>query len=97
MYDSDEDEEAKRVALEAVQLLRQQEVDDIVWQMSSRKGRRLMCRLFATAGVHHNPWNISAEVTAFNCGRMNVGQVYQAEVLSLCPEKYLLMLREQAE
>ena len=92
-----EDEEADRVAQETAELLRQQEVDDIVWQMASKRGRRLMCRLFATAGVHHNPWNISESVTSFNCGRMNVGQIYQAEVLSLCPDKYLLMLREQNE
>ena len=92
MFDDTED-----AAQENAELLRQQEIDDIVWQMSNKRGRRLMCRLLATAGVHHNPWNISDSVTAFNCGRMNVGQVYQAEVLSLCPDKYLLMLKEQNE
>ena len=93
----DDETEADRVAQENAQLLRQQEIDDIVWQMSSKRGRRLMCRLLATAGVHHNPWNISESVTSFNCGRMNVGQVYQTEVLTLCPDKYLLLLKEQNE
>ena len=76
---------------------RKRVVEDFKWLMAHRQGRRVMWGLLEKTGVHHNPWNNSDSVTAFNCGRMNVGQEYQGEIMDHCPEQYLLMLKERNE
>lgn len=73
---------------------RRQQVEDIKWLAAHKQGRRFMWRLLATCGVHHNPYNASGSATAFNCGRLNVGLEFQAELIDLAPDAYLQMLKE---
>lgn len=84
---ADADAKAKRKA--------RQVVDDLKWLMAHKQGRRVAYKLLADTGVFRNPFNHSGSVTAFNCGQMNVGQRFLAEIMEHAPESYTTMCKEQ--
>lgn len=78
--------EAKRIA--------DQEVEDLKWLMSDKRGRRIMWNLLAFTGVFRQPFTGNSE-TFFRCGMMNVGQKYLGDINQHAPERYNLMVTEQ--
>ena len=88
-----EAEAEKRRALEEKAHV-EQEREDLVELMSTVQGRRFAWRLLARTGVHRNPFSGDRGVTDFNCGQMNIGQWFQAEILEHAPDAYLKMLKE---
>lgn len=72
-----------------------QEAEDIKWLMAHEQGRRIVARVFAFTGVTRTPFEHSGSVTAFNCGKQNVGLWLLGEVQAHRPEAYLKMLQEQ--
>lgn len=71
-----------------------QRKDDLVWLMGTKPGRRIAWRLLEETGVYRNPFNNSGSVMAFNCGQMNVGQQFLAEIMEHAPDAYLNLLKE---
>lgn len=71
-----------------------QEVEDLKWFMSDKRGRRIMWRLLAFTGVFSNPFRSGPE-TDFLCGMMNVGQKYLGDINEHAPERYNQMVTEQ--
>lgn len=69
--------------------------DDTRWLMSTKRGRRIVWRLLEVSGVHRISFNADAMVMAFNEGNRNYGNQFLAEITSLCPDRYLEMLKEQ--
>lgn len=90
------DTEAKhqRHALKA-KLESDKETSDLRWLMSGKRGRTIVHRMLSQAGVFQSVFNTNSMQMAFNEGGRNVGLRLLSQVMSACPEKYALMLKEQ--
>lgn len=86
---TDDKERADKAALDALQ-----RVEDVRWLMASKAGRRIAWGWLSDAGVFRNPFNHSGSITAFNCGQMNIGQRFFAEIMQHAPDTYVVMLKE---
>jgi hypothetical protein len=84
-------QEAKRLRSE---VQAKQATEDLKWLMAHKQGRRLAYAWLADSGIYQNPFNHSGSVTAFNCGRMNLGQQFLARILEHTPDSYLQLLKE---
>lgn len=71
-----------------------QEVEDLKWLMSDKRGRRIMWNLLAFTGVFRQPFTGNSE-TFFRCGMMNVGQKYLGDINDHAPERYNQMVTER--
>ncbi len=71
------------------------EVDDFKWLMGSKRGRRIVWRLLDRAGVFRLSFNTNAMHMAFAEGNRNEGLRILAQIHSLCPELYPVMMKEQ--
>lgn len=71
------------------------EADDLKWLMAHKQGRRIAYKLLSDAGLFRNPFNHSGSVTAFNCGAMNIGQQFLAQIMEHAPDSYMTMCKEQ--
>jgi hypothetical protein len=72
----------------------QQRNEDFRWLMGDARGRRIVWDLLARAGLFRSSLAASAELTAFNEGRRDLGLVTLADVMRLCPEQYARMQAE---
>lgn len=72
---------------------RRQEVEDLKWLMSDKRGRRVMWRLLETAGVYRSSFTGNSE-TFFREGQRNVGLKLLAEIHEHCPDAFVMMLKE---
>lgn len=91
------DEEARETEAKAAaeQELRW-EISDLVWLMSSKRGRRFIWRLLKNAGVYRLSYcQGDAMQTAFNEGQRNGGQRTLALVMQHAGEAYGLMVQER--
>lgn len=73
------------------------EINDLVWLMSERAGRRIAYRLLADAGVFVGSFTGEALGSAFNEGKRAIGLRLLADLNENCVEQYVLMLREHRE
>lgn len=65
--------------------------------MSDSAGREWMQGLLAECSVFHSPFVAgNPDRTAFNCGRQSIGHQTFADVVTHCPDQYVLMMKEQA-
>lgn len=87
----------KREADARKRVARESEVADIKWLMSSRRGRRIMWRLLELSGPFRLTFNTNAMQMAFNEGNRNMGNQLFNEVMTLCPEMYPVMVKEQQD
>lgn len=76
---------------------RETEEGDIKWLMGSRRGRRIVWRLLAQAGVFKLSFNTNAMQMAFAEGNRNFGNHTLALIHSHCPELYPVMVREATD
>lgn len=60
-------------------------------------GRRLLWWLLQIGRVGGQPYTGNALNTAFSCGELNVGQKILDRIISVSPEGYLTMMKEQAD
>lgn len=67
---------------------------DLQRLMSAKWGRRIIWRLLEDCGVFRSTFNESALLMAFKEGNRNLGNQYLAEITSLCPDRYIEMLKE---
>jgi hypothetical protein len=73
---------------------RRQRNEDFRWLMGDARGRRFIWDLLAKAGVFRSSMGLSAELTAFNEGRRDLGLAVLADLMRLCPEQYGRMQAE---
>jgi hypothetical protein len=78
-------------------LLRETEIADVKWLMSSERGRRIIWRLLRTAGVFQLSFDQNAMKMAFNEGQRNFGNQILDIVMKVCPEQFPAMLKEQQD
>lgn len=88
-------QEDKREAEAAERLARKTEIADLKWLMSSKQGRRIMWRLLEMSGPFRMSFDTNAMRMAFNEGSRNMGNRLFNEVMTLCPEMYPVMAKEQ--
>jgi hypothetical protein len=96
--DPSEQNEAKKQQRDArARLELQNESDDFKWLMSSKRGRRIVWRFLEQAGVFRLSFNTNAMQMAFAEGQRSFGNRTLAQVHSLCPEQYPVMLAESTK
>lgn len=91
--EAQEEEQAARQERLAQEL--RDEIGDLKWLMSQKRGRRVVHRLLAHAGMYRTSISESATQTAFNEGQRNTGLRLLTLLISDCPEDYLAMLKEK--
>jgi hypothetical protein len=91
------DEEARETeAQAAVEQELRWEVSDLVWLMSSKRGRRVVWRLLKNAGVYRLSYSPGDALgTAFNEGNRNQGQRLLALIQAHAASSYALMVQER--
>ncbi len=95
--DIEELEARRREEQQRLRVLVLQENDDLKWLMNAKRGRRIMHRLLARAGVFQLSFNTNAMTMAFNEGRRNEGLALTQKLMAACPEQWALMIKENAE
>ena len=73
---------------------RLQRNEDVRWLMGEQRGRRFVWYLLAKAGLFRSSLASTAELTAFNEGRRDLGLAVLADLMRLCPEEYGRMQAE---
>ena len=76
-------------------LAKDTEEADLKWLMGSKRGRRIVWRLLDRAGVFRLSFNTNSMAMAFNEGNRNEGLRILAQIHTLCPELYPVMVKEQ--
>lgn len=75
-------------------VVREQEAADLKWLMGSKRGRRMVWRQLERAGVFRLSFNTNAMQMAFAEGNRNEGLRTLAQIHTLCPELYPVMVKE---
>lgn len=97
-HDPLDTQEHARIAAERgdkAALTRINEANDFKWLMSCPQGRRIVWRLLGSAGVFRSSFATNAMQMAFNEGKRNEGLELLAQIHTLCPERYQVMVEEQ--
>ena len=76
-------------------LAKDNEEADLKWLMGSKRGRRIVWRFLDRAGVFRLSFNTNSMTMAFNEGNRNEGLRILAQIHTLCPELYPVMVKEQ--
>lgn len=91
------DEQQVKEASLKVRRGRQQELLDLMFILSDKRGRRFFWRYLTKCGVFRTSADNSGSWTYFNEGRRDIGLQMLADVDEASPESYALMLRESKE
>lgn len=94
LNDQQAQEAAAKARKDRNKLLAQQERADVKWLMGQPRGRRIIWRQLAKAGVFRTSFNTNAMQMAFNEGSKNAGYELLAMVNEVAPDKYLDMVKE---
>jgi len=76
---------------------RENEVADIKWLMSNKRGRRIVWRLLEQSGVFRLSFNTNAMQMAFAEGNRNFGNRTLTMIHGVSPELYPVMVRENTQ
>ena len=93
-YDLRTNEESKAEFEAKAKLEKKLEEDDLVWLMDQKRGRAMVWRLLAEAGVYQPSFNQNSMTMAFNEGRRSYGSKLLMQILAICPERHLQMQKE---
>lgn len=74
-------------------LLRERELEDLNYVMSSQQGRRLMWRLLGHCKVFESVFETSAKIH-YNSGKQDVGHYIMSEIISAGSDLFLKMQNE---
>jgi hypothetical protein len=73
----------------------EQKIESAVSQaIASAEGRKFLWWLLEVGRIGMQPYSDNALNTAFSCGELNVGQQILDRIISVSPEGYLQMMRE---
>lgn len=95
--DTEQQELDRAAADQQLALAIQQQAEDFKWLMNDPRGRRLVWRQLADAGVFQQSFNPEAMTMAFNEGRRASGLQLLSQVHTLCPDLYTTMMKEQLQ
>lgn len=76
---------------------RTQELQDVAYLLSDKRGRRFFWRYLSTCGVFKSSADNSGSWTYFNEGRRDVGLRLLSDMDEAAPDAYALMLKESKE
>jgi hypothetical protein len=77
---------------------RERETDESIKLIMSRaNGRRFFYWLLSLGRPGQNPFTGNTLSTMFNCGELNVAQRVTDRLLRICPDFYVLMLKEMED
>jgi hypothetical protein len=62
-----------------------------------RDGRKFLWWILQLGHVGQQPFTGNALDTAFNCGQLNVGNKFLAQIIETIPETYVQMMKENAD
>ena len=71
-------------------------IEDLQWQMSDPRGRRLMWQLLERTHVFQTSFTGNSK-TFFNEGERQIGLYYMADLNVHCPDEYSLMMKENTQ
>lgn len=71
-------------------------ISDTKWLMKDKRGRRLMWRWLGRCRVFQLSYTGNSQ-TFFNEGQRNVGLRFLDEIMTHCPEDYVLMMQENGK
>ena len=74
-----------------------QDADDMRWLLSGQRGRRIVYRQLEAAGVFRLSFNTNAMAMSFAEGARNVGLQMLARVMTVQPDAYALMVKENTD
>lgn len=80
-----------------VKLRKEREGDDLGQVMGTEYGRRFIWKTLSSSGVFEVSFTADPYITAFNEGRRNKGLELFNDVMSVCPDLYLVMAEEAKE
>lgn len=93
-----QDEDARTAAAQAAAAQEARwEIEDLIWLMGIKRGRRIVWRLLSHAGVYRSSFTPDASVTAFNEGQRNIGLRLLAQLMAHCSSDYALMAQERTD
>lgn len=81
---------------EQKQLAARQEAEDLKWLMADKRGRRFMWAMLERTGIYRSSFTGNSE-TFFREGQRNVGLALMDRLMSICPERYAEMIKEQKQ
>lgn len=79
-----------------LRLAEEDEIADTKWLMGSKRGRRIVHRLLASAGVFHSVFNTNFGQMAFEEGKRESARRLLGLVNTHCSDQYPQMMREAA-
>ncbi|MBN4863291.1 MULTISPECIES: hypothetical protein [Providencia] len=102
MTQLDDYTEEEKVAIQAdlelkAKQRKEREDDDLKQVMSTEYGRRFIWKTLSASGVFEVSFTSDPYITSFNEGRRNKGLELFNDVMSVCPDLYLVMAEEAKE
>lgn len=88
------DDEPEEPDPEQLELANQ--IEDLKWVMSDKRGRSVVWRQLEIAGIYRLSYT-GDDRTAFNEGQRNIGLKLLAEINQHCPAEYMEMLKEHSQ
>ena len=83
-----------KVAQAAVKLADRQDDEVLLSIMRGTAGRAWMFRLLAACHIHQTTFSGDALLGAFKEGERNIGLLLETNLLRVCPDSYISMMRE---
>lgn len=90
----EQDPAARAEKASQAQLDRQTEIDDLVWLMSDKRGRRFVWRLLERSGIYRTSFRVDALAMAFAEGARNHGLQLLDEITKHCASRVSEMHKE---
>lgn len=84
-------------AEEKARLAARAEKEDLVWLMSSKRGRRVVARWLGQSGPYRSTFHTNAMTMAYQEGWRNFSAQLLDKLTEHCGDLYLQMLKEQME
>lgn len=83
-----------KVAQAAAKVADRQDDEVLVSIMRGTPGRAWMFRLLAACHIHQTTFTTDARLSAFKEGERNIGLMLENNLLRVCPDQYITMMKE---
>ena len=94
MSAAERDSQAAAEKAQRAQLAAQTEIDDLLWLMSDKRGRRFVWRQLVRSGIYRTSFNTDPLAMAFAEGRRNEGLFLLDEINRHCADRVSEMQKE---
>ncbi len=100
MFDPDEILQQREEEARLKQIKQRQRIDDVRWLMADQRGRRILWDLLDKTHFERPGETIfrtHGGQQSYLLGAYEIGRTLAEEIRNLCPEQYLLMVRENTQ